>query len=73
MQVEVVVVNRGLVDLEVVTRMNSIWNGPTCTTSRGLTVRSRVPASMPCSSSFGSTRARVIAVPNTGPSKSGRT
>ena len=51
-----------------VTRMNSIVNGPTVTVSRGLTVLSRSPASMPCSSSFGSTSASVIAVPYTGPS-----
>ena len=46
-----------------VTRMNSIENGPTVTVSRGLTVFSRSPASISCSSSFGSTNASVIAVP----------
>ncbi len=56
-----------------VTRMNSILKGPIETTSRGLTVFSRCFASIPCSSSFGSMNASVIAVPYTGPSKSGST
>ena len=56
-----------------VTRMNSIVSGPIVTLWRGCTVFRRSPASMPCSSSLGSTIARVIAVPYTGPSKSGIT
>jgi len=56
-----------------VTRMNSIVNGPMVTRSRGLTVFSLSFASISCSSSFGSMNANVIAVPYTGPSKSGNT
>ena len=84
-QVEVLAVERRLIDLEVagvestptgvwiasatqsgmlcVTRMNSIVNGPTVTRSRGCTGLSRARASMPCSSSFGSTSASVSGVP----------
>jgi len=40
---------------------------------KGFTGLSRSPGSMPCSSSFGSTSASVMAVPYTGPSKSGIT
>ncbi len=56
-----------------VTRMNSMVNGPAVTVCFGVTGLSRSPGSMPCSSSLGSTRARVMAVPYTGPSKSGIT
>jgi hypothetical protein len=57
-----------------VTRMNSMLSGPIVIVSRGWTVFSRFLSSRrPCSSSFGSTSASVIAVPYTGPSKTGMT
>ena len=46
-----------------VTRMNSIVNGPIVTRLARLDGLQPILASMPCSSSLGSTSASVIAVP----------